>query len=71
MHEIFTVTPAEVVAAVTFRGRVTTIDLATGKPSRADLVSVSAGRGVFDDLVLAEVDPVACLARLNALVAAG
>jgi restriction system protein len=71
LHEIFTVTPAEVVAAATFRGRVTTIDLATGKPSRADLVSVSAGRGVFDDLVLAEVDPVACLARLNALVAAG
>jgi len=56
---------------VTFRGRVTTIDPATGKPSRAQLVSVSAGRGVFDDLVLAEVDPAACLARLNAPVAAG
>jgi restriction system protein len=71
LHEIFTVTPPEVVAAVIFRGRVTTIDPATGKPSRAQLVSVAAGRGVFDDLVLAEVDPVACLARLNALVAAG
>jgi hypothetical protein len=32
---------------------------------------VSAGRGVFDELVLAAVDPVACVARLNALVAAG
>jgi restriction system protein len=71
LHEIFTATPPEVVAAVTFRGRVTTIDLATGKPSRADLVSVSAGRGVFDDLVLAAVDPAACVARLNAPVAAG
>jgi restriction system protein len=71
LHEIFTVTPPEVVAAVIFRGRVTTIDLATGKPSRAHLVSVSAGRGVFDDLVLAAVDPVACLGRLNAVVAAG
>jgi len=26
---------------------------------------------VFDDLVLAAVDPVACLGRLNAVVAAG
>jgi len=59
------------VAAVTFRGRVTSTDLATGKPSRAPLVSVSAGRGVFDDLVLTAVDPAACLARLNTLVAAG
>jgi hypothetical protein len=32
---------------------------------------VSAGRGVFDDLVLAAVDPVACVARLNALVTPG
>jgi restriction system protein len=71
LHEIFTVTPPEVVAAVTFRGRVTTIDPATGQPSRAQLVSVSAGRGVFDDLVLAAVDPVACVARLNALVTPG
>ena len=71
LHEIFAVTPPELVAAVTFRGRVTTIDPATGKPSLAQLVSVSASRGVFDDLVLAEVDPAACLARLNELVAAG
>jgi restriction system protein len=70
LHEIFTVTPPEVVVAVTFRGRVTTIDPATGKPSRAHLVSVTAGRGAFDDLILAAVDPAACLARLNALVAA-
>ncbi len=46
LHEIFTATPPEVVAAVTFGGRVTTVDLATGKPSRAQLVSVSAGRPV-------------------------
>jgi restriction system protein len=62
LHEIFTVTPPEVVAAVTFRGRVTTIDPATGQPSRTQLVSVSARRDVFDDLVLASVDPVACVA---------
>ncbi|MGD0065529.1 MAG: hypothetical protein ABSB76_19055 [Streptosporangiaceae bacterium] len=71
LHEIFTATPPEVVAAVTFRGRVTTVDLATGKPSRAQLVSVSAGRPAFDDLVLAAVDPQACLAHLKALASAG
>jgi restriction system protein len=71
LHEIFTATPAEVVVAVTFRGRVTTVDVATGKPSRAHLVSVSARRPVFDDLVLAAVDPEACVARLNALAPAG
>ncbi len=71
LHEIFTATPPEVVAAVTFRGRVTTIDRATGQPSRAQLVSVCAGRAVFGELVLAAVDPVACLTRLNALVQAG
>jgi len=70
LHEIFTATPAEVVAAVTFRGRVTSVDLATGKPSRAPVVSVSARRPVFDDLVLAAVDPQACLARLKALASA-
>ena len=67
LHELFTATPPEVVAAVTFRGRVTTVDGATGKPSRAQLVSVSADRATFDDLVLAAVEPQACLARLNAL----
>ena len=71
LHEIFTATPPEVVATVTFRGRVTTVDAATGKPSRAQLVSVSAVRPVFGDLVLAAVDPQACVARLNALASAG
>jgi hypothetical protein len=32
---------------------------------------VSAGRPVFDELVLAAVDPQACVARLNALASAG
>jgi restriction system protein len=70
LQEIFTVTPPAEGHRGDHPGRVTTIDPATGKPSRAHLVSVSAGRGAFGDLVLAAVDPVACLARLNALVAA-
>jgi len=68
LHEIFTATPPEVVEAVVFNGRLNTVDLATGKPARPHLVSVSAERALFKDLVLAAVEPAACLTRLNALV---
>jgi restriction system protein len=68
LHEVFGATPSDVVEAVVFNGRVSTIDRATGKPSRPHLLSVSAERAVFQDLVLAAVDPAACLKRLNALV---
>jgi restriction system protein len=68
LHEIFTATPAEVVEAVVFNGRVSTTDRATGKPARPHLLSVSAERSMFQDLVLKAVDPAACLTRLNALV---
>ena len=68
LHEIFTATPAEVVEAVVFNGRLSTTDRATGKPARPHLLSVSAERAVFEDLVLAAVEPAACLTQLNALV---
>ena len=68
LHEILTATPAEVVEAVVFNGRLSTIDRATGKPARPHLLSVCAERGAFEDLVLAAVEPAACLTRLNALV---
>jgi restriction system protein len=68
LHEIFTATPADVVEAVVFNGRVSTVDRATGKPARPHLLSVSAERAAFADLVLAAVEPAACLRRLNALV---
>ncbi|MGB6577744.1 MAG: hypothetical protein WBF34_07475 [Streptosporangiaceae bacterium] len=68
LHEIFSATPSEVVEAGVFNGRISTIDRATGKPARPHLVSVSAERSVFQDLVLAAVEPAACLVRLNALV---
>jgi restriction system protein len=70
LYEIFTATPSEVVEAVVFNGRLSTIDRATGKPIRPHLLSVSAERAVFADLVLAAVEPAACLTRLNALVSA-
>jgi len=68
LHEIFGATPPEVVQAVAFTGRVSTVDRATGKPLRPELLSVSAERSWFDDLVLAAVDPATCL---NALVSPG
>jgi restriction system protein len=68
LHEIFASTSKDVVEAVVFNGRVSTIDRATGKPDRPHLLSVEAERSVFQDLVLAAVEPAACLKRLNALV---
>ncbi len=68
LHEVFSATPAEVVEAVVYNGRVSVTDRATGKPVRPHLLSVSADRATFDDLVLAAVEPAACLKRLNALV---
>jgi restriction system protein len=68
LHEIFGATPSEVVRAVAFTGRVSTVDRATGKPARPPLLSISAERAAFGELVLAEVDPEACLAHLNALI---
>ena len=68
LHEIFSATLPDVVEAVVFDGHVTTIDPATGKTARQLLLSVSATRTAFDELVLAAVDPVACLEHLHALV---
>jgi restriction system protein len=68
LHEIFSATPPEIVDAMVFNGRVSTTDRATGKPARPHLLSVSTDRQTFADLVLASVQPAACLKRLNALV---
>ena len=71
LNEIFCATPADVVIAITFNGRVSTIDRTTGRPDRPHLLSVSAERPKFTDLVLADVDPAACVKgsdRLSALV---
>jgi restriction system protein len=70
LHEIFSATADTVVAAVVFDGHATDVDPATGQPARRHLLSVSATRAAFGELVLASVDPVACLAHLNAPVSA-
>jgi len=68
IHEVFACDEAGVAAAVTFSGHVSTNDLATGQPIRPCLISVSAEREDFSTFVLTELDPVACLRKLNALV---
>jgi restriction system protein len=68
IHEVLVCDQAGVAAVVTFSGHVSTTDQATGQPIRPCLISVSAEREVFSTFVLAELDPVACLRRLNALV---
>ncbi len=66
MHEIFSATPAHVIQSVSFAGYVTTTDPATGKSVRPRLLAASADRAAFEDLVLADVDPAACLAGFGA-----
>jgi restriction system protein len=68
IHEIVVSVPADIATIVTFYGHVSTTDLATGHPIRPCLISVSAERNVFTTFVLANLDPVACLRKLNALV---
>ena len=66
LHEVFSATSPDVIRAVSFTGYVSTTDQATGKPVRPHLLTASAERPAFENLVLAEVDPTACLARLGA-----
>jgi restriction system protein len=70
LHEIFSATAPSIIRAVSFTGYVSTTDQATGKPVRPHLLAVSAERPAFEDLVLAEVEPAACLARLGAVTPA-
>lgn len=67
IHEVFSSDSAGVAAVVTFNGHVSTKDRATGQPVRPCLISVSANRELFASFVLADLDPVACLHKLNAL----
>ena len=68
IHEILISTPGRVIELVTFYGKVSATGPATGQPAQpALLLQVSADRRVFGTYVLSELDPVACLRRLNAL----
>lgn len=70
LGEAFGATPTTLVDSVVFNGYVSAKDRTTGKAIRPCLLSVNATRELVDDLVLEEpeLDPVACLRGLNAIV---
>lgn len=70
LHVIFAATPAEVVDTVAFGGWVCAADPATGQAIRPCLVSVTADRATFGELVLTSAEPVACVAHLSGIVSA-
>lgn len=68
MRDVFEVLPVELVDEVAVNGHVSTRNKATGQPEHPCLVSVSAIREQFKDLVLTDLDPTECLRHLNALI---
>ncbi|MEV5297123.1 restriction endonuclease [Amycolatopsis methanolica] len=68
MRDVFEVRPSDLVDEVAVNAHVSTRNRATGKPERPCLVSVSATRKQFEELVLTELDPAECLKYFNALV---
>ncbi|MCP3802656.1 restriction endonuclease [Allokutzneria sp. A3M-2-11 16] len=68
MRDAFQIRPAAIIDEVAVNGHVSTRNKATGRPERPCLVSVSATRAQFEDLVLTELDPAECLRHLSALV---
>jgi restriction system protein len=69
MWECFTAPAApDVVDAVVFNGVVSATNRATGKVEELHLISAPASRADFSDLVLAQLDPAACLMHLKAIV---
>ena len=57
---------ADLLDSVVLNGHVRSVDPATGQPIRPCLVSVTTNRSSFDELVLGDLDPTACLRHLGA-----
>lgn len=68
IHEIFEADRTGYLETVVFNGMVNAIDSRTGKLVRNCVISVRTTRDQFSDLNLEHVDPLACLANLNALI---
>lgn len=68
IRDAFDVRPRDLVSEVAVNGHVSTRNKATGQPERPCLVSVTATREQFEQLVLTELDATECLRHLNALV---
>lgn len=68
LHDVFRVTTGDLVTEVTVNCRLATTDPATGREIHPCLLTVSADREGFEELVLDNLDPQKCLKRLNALM---
>ena len=68
IHEVFEADRHEKIESVVFNGHVDIIDPATGRPARPCLVTVRTTRDLFLSLELRNVEPIACLRKLNASV---
>ncbi|MBE1576069.1 restriction endonuclease [Amycolatopsis roodepoortensis] len=68
LRDTFTATSAQQVSEVTVNCHLSTTDRATGKAIRPCLLTVSATRDKFDELVLDKLEPRDCLRHLNALM---
>ncbi|MBB3049954.1 restriction system protein [Prauserella isguenensis] len=68
MRDVFEAHPRTVVDEVVASGHARTRDKATGRTRTPCLVSVSATRAQFSDLVLDRLDPTECLRHLDARV---
>ncbi len=68
VYELFAADTEGVVASVALNGHVATIDRATGREVHPCLITLQADRAEFEQLVLTQVDPRACLQRLRALI---
>ncbi|MEV6105849.1 restriction endonuclease [Streptomyces sp. NPDC051940] len=68
VHELFAADTDRAVQSIALNGHVATIDRATGREVHPCLITLQTGREEFEDLVLTQVDPRACLKRLRSLI---
>ncbi|MGW4368006.1 restriction endonuclease [Nocardia takedensis] len=68
VHDAFSVQPSGLLDEVVIDAVVAGKSSATGQPEDQCLISVSVTREQFAEFVLTDLDPVACLRHLNALV---
>jgi restriction system protein len=68
VHEMFEADRGRHVDSIVVNGYVDYVNRATGRPERTCLVSVRTTTGLFKEIDLAQVEPVACLKALNATV---
>ncbi|MDR6494832.1 restriction system protein [Paraburkholderia terricola] len=66
VHEMFSVDYYGHLESIVVNGFVDTIDRGSGQRIRPCLVTVRTTRDIFDGLDLSQVDPIACLRKLNA-----